>query len=88
MKTTLLDLWYGNLSPWNESAYRKEETAAAIHLIERQKEKLLSTISNEEKEIAAKIEQCQVELTCLEREDAFLRGFCLAIKIMTESISD
>ena len=85
MKNTIIDLWNGNLSPCNDSPYRKKEISDLVKLIDRHKESLIQELSETEKELIKKIDECQFELTLLETEDAFVKGFTLGMRLAFES---
>ncbi len=88
MKNTISDLWNGNISPWSEEPYQKEEIYELAALVDKYKEALYDSLNDEQKRIVKNIDDCMTEQLFLEREDAFLRGFSLGIKLLTEAIDD
>ncbi len=88
MKNTISDLWNGNISPWSDAPYQKEEIYELAALIDRYKEALRESLNEEQKSIVKNIDDCMTEQLFLEREDAFLKGFSLGIRLAVEAIVD
>lgn len=86
MKTTLLDLWNGNISPWSEQEHPIEEIRTLVGLIEKNSQNLSLLLDDHGATVLEKLEAYYDELMMLEREDAFVRGFSLGVKLVTEAL--
>ena len=61
--TTLENLYYGNIDPANKYIKRGSEYSKLINLSVRNEEKLLLTLSKEQKVIFGKYKDCITEIT-------------------------
>jgi len=83
--TTLEDLFYGNIDPANKYIKRGSEYSKLISLLVRNEEKLMPTLSKEQKVIFEKYKDCITEMTCITEKEAFIQGIKLGFKITAES---
>lgn len=79
--TTLEDLYYGNIVPHEHSFKRGSAYSEVLSYVIRHQDSLIPTLTVQQKEIFEKLKDCEAELH--ERE-AFISGFKLAARIMTE----
>lgn len=86
MKNTIKDLYWGNISPWEDKPHDIEEMRNLSRLLDENKNKLREHLSVEDMEIIEKIEFCQSELTYITHEEAFARGFTLGVKLTSEAL--
>ena len=83
--TTLENLYYGNIFPANKEIKYGSEYSKLLNLSVRNEEKLVPTLSKEQKVIFEKYKDCIIELTGIVEKEAFLQGIKLGIKITAES---
>lgn len=83
--TTLENLYYGNIDPANKYIKRGSEYSKLINLSVRNEEKLIPTLSKEQKVIFEKYKDCINEMTSIAEKEAFIQGLKLGIKIIAES---
>ncbi len=86
--TTLEKLYYGNITPHEYEVERGSEYDATAKLVIRHEQELFATLTEQQKSILEKIKDHHTELMSLGERDAFCRGFSLAVKLITEAISD
>ncbi len=87
MKSTLTDLWLGNIYPAEEKTENHEQELELYGYIERHYESLEKMLDEKGREVLAKLKDCYSELSCCEGEDAFIQGFSLAVRLMTEAMA-
>ena len=88
MKRTLMDLWNGRLEPCGQQEERAEEIAALVRYLERHYIRLGEGPDDDGKETLEKFRECYGELGSIEREEAFVKGMSLGIRIVAEAFSD
>lgn len=81
--TTLEDLYYGNIAPY-ERYIRHGSREKVLKLLCRNEESLTKNLNNRQKEIFNKFTDCQKELSGITTRQAFVDGFSLAVQIMVE----
>ena len=82
--TTLEDLYYGNISPWERDIKRGSRMDKLVKLICKNEESLMSNLTEQQKETFDKFKECQSELCDITARQAFTDGFILATRIMVE----
>ena len=82
--TTLEDLYYGNINPYERYINPGSRVEKLVNLICKNEESLSVTLTEKQKEIFEKFKDCQSELSGLTERDAFRDGFILATRIMVE----
>ncbi len=83
--TTLENLYYGNIFPADKDIKLGSEYSKLINLSVRNEEKLVPTLSKEQKIIFEKYKDCITEMTSIAEKEAFIQGMKLGIKITAES---
>jgi hypothetical protein len=83
--TPLENLYYGNIDPANKYIKRGSEYSKLLNLSVRNEDKLLPTLSKEQKLIFEKYKDCINEMTSIAEKEAFIQGIKLGIKITAES---
>lgn len=83
----LEDLYYGNLFPNEKYAKLDDETKELLGLLNRNEEKLLATLSDEQKEIFEKYKDCNREISEIGERQSFITAFKLGAKIVIESMT-
>ena len=84
----LEDLYYGNLFPHEKCAKLDDEMKDLLGLLNRNEEKLIATLSNEQKEIFGKYKDCNQEISEICERNAFLNGFRLGARIIIEVVNN
>lgn len=82
--SALEELWYGNIEPSEYDCFSCQEYKTALHLISRNEEKLLSTLSDEQKTLFTRCAESQRELQSITERLLFKNSFCLGARIMLE----
>lgn len=82
--TTLENLYYGNIAPYEVRVASGSEYDKVYKLVIRHDETLIATLTDQQKETYQKFKESQMELLNLGERDAFIRGFSLGAKIMVE----
>lgn len=86
--TVLEDLYYGNITPFNEY-YQNPETEIAINKNNKITDNLSSMLNTkEQREAVNAVINSQSKVLALTEKDAFLAGLKLGIKIMAEVYSE
>ena len=85
--TTLENLYYGNIIPHEVAIVSGSEYDVTNKLLVRHEEALTATLTEQQKEEFCKFKDNQIELLSLGERDAFIRGFSLAVRLMTESLN-
>lgn len=82
----LEEFWYGNLDPTEYGACPSPEYKELLRLISRNEEKLLATMSDEQKEIFSRYSDCvrehQAMVECLLFRNSFRLGARIMLEIM------
>lgn len=83
----LEDLYYGNLFPHEKVSKLDDETKELLGLLNKNEEKLIATLSDEQKEIFEKFKDCNREISEISERQSFITGFKIGAKIVIESIT-
>ena len=81
-------LWYGEVEPSEYDVSSCEEYKKLLSLIDRNEEKLLATMTDEQKELFDKYMECVEELQSLADCTLFQSSFKLGGRIMAEVMMD
>lgn len=84
----LEDLYYGNLFPHEKVSKLDDEMKELIGLLNRNEEKLIATLSDEQKETFEKYKDCNREISEICERNAFLNGFRLGARIIIEVVNN
>ncbi len=85
--TTLEDLYYRNIAPYERYIKHGSRKEKILKLLCRNEESLTKNLNNRQKEIFNKFTDCQKELSDITTSQAFADGFSLAVQIMVEVMS-
>ena len=88
MKSILEELFYGNVSPQEDCAISDEKTEQLKGFIAYHHATLSSTLTDQQKEIFEKFNDCVSELTDICDRDTFVYAFKLGMKIAIETFLD
>ena len=78
-------LWYGNVSPFEQYTRGDKQLKELLKLVARNREELDGTLTEKQKEILEKFEDCMSEMHSITERDAFSYGFRLGVQLMAES---
>lgn len=82
----LEEFYYGNIIPHEIPIDNGSDYAKVNKLIIRYDEILTSTLTEKQKELFIKYKDHSIELLTLGERDAFIRGFSLGIRFMSEAM--
>ena len=84
---SIQNLWYGNLRPAEEPGANDKACRKIWNRIFDRVEKLNETIGEEKKSMLSKLIDDYNEVFCEEREDIFVKGFSLGLRLAAEAFS-
>lgn len=87
MKTTIQELWRGNIIPQTDSRNNSREMKELMEYMARHHDDLLKTMTDEQKEIFEKFDDCWSEYSSLAEEAIFTYDFKLGMQIAIESLT-
>ena len=89
---TIDELWYGNVSPFEQCTRGNKRLKELLKLVARNREELDGTLTRQDpsdaqraKETLEKFEGCMNEMHSITERDAFSHGFRLGVQLMAES---
>lgn len=85
MKETLLDLWGGKIAPWSDFVTKCEKEKHLYELVERNRDKLKAMLDDKGLVMLEAFDDRYGELQCFLCEEAFVKGFSLGVKLLTEA---
>ena len=87
MTNAIFDLWNGNIAPCEHCGSHDPELNHLSVLMERHRETLGKELSEAQNEVLQKYMDCAEEYHMRMLELAFCDGFCIASKLLTESLT-
>ena len=88
----LEEFWYGNIEPAEYDISSSKEYKERLRLISRNEDKLLATMTEDQKELFIKYADCvreyQVMAECLPFQNSFHLGGSMMLKVMRGDIGD
>ena len=88
MKNLIKELWYGNILPQEASQTNSKEMKELLSYITRYHEDLKKSVTDEQKAIFEKFQDCWVEYASLSEEAIFEYGFKLGMQIAIEVLTE
>ena len=85
MMKTIGELWYGNISPFEQCTRGDKRLKELLKLVARNREELDGTLTDKQKETLEKFEECMNEMHSITERDAFSYGFRLGVQLMAEA---
>ena len=79
------ELWYGNISPFEQCTRGDKRLKELLQLVARNREELDGTLTDKQKETLEKFEECMNEMHSITERDAFSYGFRLGVQLMAEA---
>ena len=85
MRTCIERLWSGELEPAAECGRRKEEIDDLMKIIQRHCDFFEESLGEKGKETVEKLMDAYWEMTHILNEEAFVKGFSLGVKFVSEA---
>ena len=86
MKNILEELWYGNIIPMEHSIGGNAHIKKLINLMGKNRENLSGTLNDSQNELLAKYDDAVNEMYGEIEKDAFIYGFRLASRIVSDTL--
>ena len=86
MKSILEELWYGNICPETDQKVNSPEMKQLMGTMAKYHDELMSTLTEEQKEIFEKFDNCWGEYLGLTERTVFVYSFKLATKFVAETM--
>ena len=88
MKSVINELWLGNINPQNDSRNNSHKIKELMEYMARHHEKLNQMMSDEQKEILKKFDDCWSEYMSLAEAAIFEYAFKLGMQIAIETLTE
>ena len=88
MKSIINELWHGNICPQTDSRNNSPEMKELMEYLARHHDDLLKTLTDEQKEIFEKFEDCWGEYASCAEEAIFEYAFKLGMQIAIETLTE
>ena len=88
MKSIIRELWYGNVSPQEGNRTDTKEMKELLGYMARHRQALMSVMTDEQKAIFQKLDNCWSEYASLVEEELFTYAFRLGARIMLDAVSE
>lgn len=88
MKKTIAELWHGNIAPQTDSRNNSPEMKQLMEYMAKHHDDLLKTLTDEQKEIFEKFDDCWSEYASLAEEAIFTYAFKLGARLVYEALCD
>ena len=88
MRTVINELWNGNIIPQEDSRNNSPEMKELMEYMARHHDDLLKTMSDEQKEIFEKFDDCWSEYVSLAEAAIFEYAFRLGARLTIETLQD
>ena len=85
MKSMIKEQWHGNINPQENSRNNSPEMKELMEYMARHHDDLLKSMTDEQKEIFEKFEDCWGEYASYAEEAIFEYGFRLGVQLMAEA---
>ena len=84
MRTTLEDLYYGNITPNEQRMVPGSEMKKAVDRVTGCEKQLMEQLGEAEQEILTKLIRSQHEINSITATENFILGFRLGVRLMAE----
>ena len=84
MKSILEELWYGNICPETDKRSSSEEMKQLMKYMARHHDNLMETMTDEQKDIFERFDDCWGEYAILAEKSIFLYAFKLGMQLAIE----
>ena len=86
MKSTLSELWHGNIRPQSEIPENDQKNQELRRNLDLSYDILWNKLDDDGKQILDQLQTYHTELSLTQKEESFIQGFSLAVKMMTEAL--
>ena len=87
MPSVIEELWYGNIDPQIQRVEGNSEINNLLNLMGKNRDELSGTLTDKQKEILEKYDDCVNEMYCIIERETFAYGFKLGGRLMCETLS-
>ena len=87
MKSILEELWYGNICPETDKRSNSEEMKQLMKYMARHHDNLMETMTDEQKDIFERFDDCWSEYAGLAEKSIFVYAFRLGANIAIDILS-
>lgn len=87
MPSVIEKLWYGNIDPQVQRVEGNKKVKNLLNLMGKNRDDLSDTLTDKQKEILEKYDDCVNEMYCIIERETFAYGFRLGGRIMLEMLS-
>ena len=84
----LEEFWYGNLDPAEYDAYPSKDYKEMLQLISRNEDKLLATMTDDQKDLFSRYQDCVREFQAMAEFLLFQNSFRLGARMMQEVMEE
>ena len=88
MKSILEELWYGNICPETDKRSNPEEMKQLMKYMARHHDNLMETMTDEQKDIFERFDDCWGEYASLAEKSIFVYAFKLGARVTFEILGD
>ena len=88
MRTTLEDLYYGNITPNEQRMVPGSELKKAVDRVTKCEEQLMELLNEEGQQTLTRFIRSQHEINSITATENFILGFRLGVRIMAECMDD
>ena len=88
MRSTLEELWHGNISPETDSRTNTPEMKRLMEYMARHHDDLLTTMTDEQKDIFERFDDCWSEYAILAEKSIFVYAFKLGMRLAIEVLNE
>ncbi|MDD6237114.1 MAG: hypothetical protein PUB00_07010 [Clostridiales bacterium] len=88
MRSIIEEIYYGNIMPTDRDVVKGDEYAHLLHLLSRNSTELEETLTEAQKEVFEKYDDCYAEISDANEVTAFTIGFKIGPRLVVEAISD
>ena len=86
--STIQNLYYGRISPYEMSISTAPEYQKLKALEDRNEDLLRESLSDEQKELLEKLTESVTDISSISERDMFIAGFRLGMKLMIDVMKD
>ena len=84
--TTLENLWYGNILPWEMFVMNDPHLKSLLSLAGENYDKLIADLTEKQMEMLEKYKYTLFEMNSFTEQAAFKYGFSLGVRLIIESV--
>ena len=88
MKSILEELWYGNICPETDSRTNTPEMKQLMKYMARHHDNLQATLTDKQKEVLEKFDDCWSEYAGLAEKSIFIYAFKLGMRLAIEVLTE